>query len=525
MPDLQIRSEANELRLLFEVSQALDEASDFSDRLDSALELMAKYTGMMRGTLLLADPASGEIAVEVAYGLKASEQKRGRYKPGEGVTGRVIATGRPMVVPKVSEDPLFLNRTEARDIYKEEISFICVPIMVGGKAVGALSADRLFADSVCLEEDMRLMQVLASLIARAVRIRRDLKAMHAAVVEENRRLQQLLHSSFDAGALVGSSAVMRSMLEEVVQVTSTNATVLIRGESGTGKELVAGIIHANSPRAGRPFVKVNCAALPEGLVESELFGHERGAFTGAVGARKGRFEMAHGGTLFLDEVGDMTPMIQAKLLRAIQEREFERVGGMETMRVDVRLIAATNRDLESMVAKGEFRQDLYYRLSVFPLILPPLRERREDIMALVTHFVDKACAGNKRKVVRISPQATDLLMAYSWPGNIRELENVIERAVILCGLDGVIDAQHLPSWLQSPQAVPSVPSGTVSLDSALSSLEERLIKEALCEAGGNMAKAAARLGVTERIMGLRMKKYDLDYRAFRHSLRQENSLK
>ena len=228
--------------------------------------------------------------------------------------------------------------------------------------------------------------------------------MHTAVVEENRRLQQLVYGSFDAGALVGSSAVMRSMLEEVIQVTGTNATVLIRGESGTGKELIASIIHANSARAGRPFIKVNCAALPEGLVESELFGHERGAFTGAVGARKGRFEMAHGGTLFLDEVGDMTPMIQAKLLRVIQEREFERVGGTETLRVDVRLIAATNRDLEAMVAKGEFRQDLYYRLSVFPLILPPLRERRDDIMALVTHFVDKACADNNRKVVRISPR-------------------------------------------------------------------------------------------------------------------------
>jgi Nif-specific regulatory protein len=525
MADLQIRSEANELRLLFEVSQALDGATDISDRLDSALELMARYTGMMRGTLLLVDPTSEEIVAEVAYGLKSSEQKRARYKFGEGVTGRVIATGKPMVVPRVSEEPLFLNRTEARDLYKEEISFLCAPILVGGKAVGALSADRLFADSVCLEEDMRLLQVLASLIARAVRIRREFKAMHTAVVEENRRLQKLVHGTFDAGALVGSSAVMRSMLEEVVQVTGTNATVLIRGESGTGKELVAGIIHANSARAGRPFVKVNCAALPEGLVESELFGHERGAFTGAIGARKGRFEMAHGGTLFLDEVGDMTPMIQAKLLRVIQEREFERVGGMETLRVDVRIIAATNRDLEGMVARGEFRQDLYYRLSVFPLILPPLRERRDDIMALVTHFVDKACLGNNRKVVRISPQAADLLMSYTWPGNIRELENVIERAVILCGLDGVIEAQHLPSWLQPSQASLPLPSGGSTLDSALASLEERLIKDALCNAGGNMAKAAARLGITERVMGLRMKKYGLDFRTFRNSARQEGLLK
>jgi Nif-specific regulatory protein len=521
MSDLQIRNETNELRLLFEVSRALDGASELSDHLDTALSLMARYTGMMRGTLLLLDPVKGDIVVEAAYGLKSSQQKRARYKRGEGVTGRVIETGKAMVVPKVSEEPLFLNRTGARDMQKEAISFICVPILIGGEAVGAISADRLFADSVCLEEDMRLLQILASLVARAVRTRREFRAMHTAVVEENRRLQTLLHSGFNPGNLVGSSAAMHAVLEEMKQVTATSATVLIRGESGTGKELVAGIIHANSPRAGRPFVKVNCAALPEGLVESELFGHERGAFTGAVGARKGRFEMAHGGTLFLDEVGDMTPLTQAKLLRAIQEREFERVGGVETLRVDTRLIAATNRNLEEMVARGEFRQDLYYRLSVFPLILPPLRERREDIMALVTYFVDKACANSKRKIARITSQASDMLMAYDWPGNIRELENVIERAVILCGVDGVIDAQHLPAWLQNCAAgTCRSDHGPSTLDEALSALEERLIVEALHDSAGNMARAAQQLGITERIMGLRMKKYGLDYREFRRESKE-----
>lgn len=515
MPDLQIRNETNELRLLFEVSQALDGASELSDHLDFALELIARYTGMMRGTLLLVDPTSQDIVVEAAYGLKSAEQKRGRYKFGEGVTGRTIETGKPMVVPKVSEEPLFLNRTGARDMLKGEISFICVPIMIGGEPVGALSADRLFADSVCLEEDMRLLQVLASLIARAVRTRREVRAMHAAVVEENRRLQRLLSGNFDSCGMVGASAAMRAVMEEVAQVTGTGATVLIRGESGTGKELVAGVIHANSPRAGRPFVKVNCAALPEGLVESELFGHERGAFTGAVGTRKGRFEMAHGGTLFLDEVGDMTPLTQAKLLRAIQEKEFERVGGAETLRVDVRLIAATNRNLEEMAGKGEFRQDLYYRLSVFPLFLPPLRERRDDIMALVTHFVDKAGADNRRKIARITSRASELLMAYDWPGNIRELENVVERAVILCGPDGIIDARHLPAWLQPAResCASSWRGGT--LDEATAELEERMITRALHDTAGNMAKAAHLLGITQRTMGLRMKRHSLDYREFR----------
>ena len=522
MATTNIRNEATELRLLFEVGQALEGVSAIGDQLQDALALMARYTGMMRGTLSLLEPNGRDIAVEAAYGLKQSQKKRAHYVIGEGITGKVIETGNPMMVPKVSESPLFLNRTGARNPQKEEISFICVPIMLEGKAVGALSADRLFADSVSLDEDMRLLQIIASLVARAVKNRLDVYAMHAAVVEENRRLQTLVHGKFHMDPMVGASAAMRSVVEEMAQVANSGATVLIRGESGTGKELVASLIHTNSPRAGRAFIKVNCAALPENLIESELFGYERGAFTGAVGTRKGRFEMAHGGTLFLDEVGDMTPLTQAKLLRAIQEKEFERVGGTETLRVNVRLIAATNRDLEAMVTEGSFRQDLYYRLCVFPIILPPLRERRDDIMALATHFIDKLCTTNNRTIASITPQATSHLMAYGWPGNIRELENAIERAIIICGDEGVIDVRHLPPWLQYevqgnvPQTPPTnaLPEGML-LDDALNDLEKRLMVAALEKTGGNMLKAAEQLGITTRIMGLRMKKHGLDYREFR----------
>jgi len=518
MANSNIRNETTELRLLFEVSQALEGISAISDQLQNALTLMARYTGMMRGTLFLLEPNGRDIVVEAAYGLKLSEKKRAHYTIGEGITGKVIETGKPMIVPTVSESPLFLNRTGARDLQKEEISFICVPILLEGKAVGALSADRLFADSVTLDEDMRLLQIISSLVARAVKNRLEVHAMHAAVVEENRRLQTLVHGKFQMDPMVGSSAAMRTVVEEMAQVADSGATVLIRGESGTGKELVASLIHANSSRAGRAFVKVNCAALPENLIESELFGYERGAFTGAVGTRKGRFEMAHGGTLFLDEVGDMTPLTQAKLLRAIQEKEFERVGGTETLRVDVRLVAATNRDLEAMVSNGAFRQDLYYRLCVFPIILPPLRERRDDIMALTTHFIDKLCAANDRIVSSITPQATSRLMAYDWPGNIRELENAIERAIIICGSDGVIDVRHLPPWLQHDEhrgsADNSLPDA-IPLDEAVNILERRLIVTALEKTGGNMLKAAEELGITTRIMGLRMKKHGLDFRDFR----------
>ncbi|MDR1243278.1 MAG: sigma 54-interacting transcriptional regulator [Deltaproteobacteria bacterium] len=564
MPEPQIRYETDELRLLFEVVQALEGASDISDHLAATLEMMARYTGMMRGMLTLIEPNGQDIMVEAAYGLNTEEIKRGRYKLGEGITGKVIATGKPMAIPKVSEEPLFLNRTGARDLQKEEISFICVPIALNGKILGALSADRLFADSVCMDEDMRLLQVLASLIAKAVQTRQDFIAMHSAVMEENRRLQYLVHNKFSQDKMVGSSAAIRSVMEELRQVSSSNATVLLRGESGTGKELVAGLIHANSPRAGRPFIKINCAALPEGLVESELFGSERGAFTGSVASRKGRFEMAHGGTLFLDEVADMTTLTQSKLLRAIQEKEFERVGGSETIRVDVRLIAATNRNLEEMVSAGLFRQDLYYRLSVFPIILPPLRRRRDDIMPLAVHFIDKISEVNHKKILRIAPDAITMLMQYDWPGNIRELENVIERAIILSGAEGVIDCRHLPAWLQPggtdaanhphasapaeewkkrvadastangngangrradgygteeeygrEAAGPFTSTEDATLEEALNALEKRMIMESLEESGGNMAKAARKLGITERIMGLRMKKYSLDYRYFR----------
>ena len=525
MPEqLPFRNETNELRLLFEVSRALEGASRLDDHLDKTLELMASYTGMMRGTLLLVDENTAEITAEAAYGLRETERDRARYKVGEGITGKVIETGRPIIVPKISEEPLFLNRTGARDIRKENISFICVPIILNGKTVGALSADCLFAESVSLEEDMRLLQILASLIAKAVNIRGEFRAMHSAVVEENRRLQNIVHKSANSGGMVGSSPAFRQVLEEVAQVTSSGITVLIRGESGTGKELVANTIHTNSPRAGKPFIKINCAALPESLVESELFGHERGAFTGAVGIRKGRFEMANGGTLFLDEVGDMSLGTQAKLLRVLQEKEFERVGGTLTLRVDVRLVAATNRDLESMVKTGEFREDLYYRLSVFPIMLPPLRERRSDIMPLVSHFIKKLSEQHHRNVLRVSSEVADLLMNYAWPGNIRELENIIERAMILCGTECEIQAIHLPAGVRNvtvKQALSSQKISASSLQEALDALEARMIGEALEEAEGNMAKAAEQLGISDRIMGLRMKKYGFDFRVFRKKTHDE----
>lgn len=508
---MQIPNEVSELRLLFEVSQILEGASELSDNLDTVLEVVARYTGMMRGVISLLDERRGEIAIEVAYGISPEAKSRGRYKMGEGITGMVIQSGKPMIIPNISKEPLFLNRTGSRNLQKEEIAFICVPIKTEGRVIGALSADRLFGVSVALEEDMRVLSILASLVARAVKTRQAINAMRKEVLEENTRLQNALKEQFKPGAFAGVSASLQTVLAQLAQVAGTSATVLIRGESGTGKELVAKTIHANSPRAGQPMVCVNCAALPGELAESELFGHEKGAFTGATGTRKGRFEAATGGTIFLDEIGELPISTQAKLLRVLQEHELQRVGSSDTMKVDVRVVAATNRDLEKMVADNLFRQDLYYRLNVFPIYMPPLRERKDDIPPLVNCFLDKYGSELGKPGLRVAPETMVLLSRYEWPGNIRELENIIERAVILT-MDGIIRPQHLPAALQPLNTCQLFPK---NLPQAVEQLELKLISEALRDHEGNMGKAAAELGISERIMGLRMKKFGLHFKQFR----------
>jgi Nif-specific regulatory protein len=417
-----------------------------------------------------------------------------------------------MVIPRISEEPMFLNRTGARrQLRKQDIAFICVPIKKGNEVFGTLSCDRLFSDEVSLEEDVRLLTIIASMIAQAVNLRRTFLEERQRLLAENVRLQEELRDRFHPSNIIGASQAMQSVYDLIAQVSKSNTTVLIRGESGTGKELVAHAIHYNSLRTNKPFVKVNCAALPETILESELFGHEKGAFTGAVSMRKGRFEQADSGTIFLDEVGDFSPATQIKLLRVIQEREFERVGGNSTIKVDVRIIAATNRDLEQLIETNRFRQDLYYRLNVFPIHIPPLRERRTDILLLANHFVEKY-ASDKNTIKRISTPAIDMMMSYHWPGNVRELENCIERASLL-STDGVIHGHHLPPTLQTAEASGTTFKGT--LDAMLDNTERELLLDALKSARGNKAKAARLLGISERIMGLRVCKHGINPRRFR----------
>jgi Nif-specific regulatory protein len=503
-----------EFSLLFEISQTLDSSLDLREVLGPVLRSIARHKGILRGSLALLNRETGEISIEAAYGLSASQQRKGRYRLGEGVIGQVFQTGRPAVIPRVSEEPRFLNRTGAIGSAEgRDISYISVPIKLENQVVGALSIDAPFSAEASLQDDVRLLSIVGSMISQAVKLRQKAQEERRQLIEENLRLKGELKDRFRPSNLIGNSGAMQAVYDLIAQVSGSDATVLIRGESGTGKELVAHAIHYNSRRAAKPFIRVNCAALPEAVIESELFGHEKGAFTGAVSARKGRFELADGGTLFLDEVGDLSAGLQIKLLRVLQEREFERVGGASTLKVDVRLIAATNVELETMIRDGRFRQDLYYRLNVFPIHIPPLRERKTDVLQLADFFVEKYGKANGKQVRRISTPAIDMMMSYHWPGNVRELENCIERAVLLSD-DDVIHGHHLPPTLQTAEA-----SGTAfrgPLAGALDGVERELVLDALKSYRGNMAKAAKALGVSERIMGLRVRKYGIDIWRYRN---------
>jgi Nif-specific regulatory protein len=500
-------SEARKLGTLVDVSQALVSSLNLQAGLSRVLAILGRRCGAVRGTVALLDDRTSELVVRAGLGL-TREGESTRYASGEGITGLVASTGEPVVVPRISQDSRFLHRAAGRHERRgSEFSFVCVPIVLHRRTVGTLSVELVYKAERGYVRLVKFLRVVASMISQAVRIHRMLEADRQKLVSENAQLRQELQQRHEFSNLVGSSGPMRQVYEEMGRVAATATTVLIRGESGTGKELIAQGIHYNSPRAKRPFIKVNCAALPETLVESELFGHERGAFTGAEGRRKGRFELASGGTLFLDEIGELSAAIQVKLLRVLQEREFERVGGTEPVRVDVRVITATNRDLEKALASGTFREDLYYRLNVFPIFLPPLRERRSDVLLLADHFAEKYSREQGKSIRRISTPAIDLLTRYHWPGNVRELENIIERAVLLA--DGeVIHGHHLPPTLQTAEATGTIVS--TSLGGAVGAFERSLIEDALKTTRGNRARAARLLSTTERVINYKVKKYGID---------------
>ncbi len=487
------------LSLVADVARRLGEAHDPVATLPEVLALLRRRTGLERVALWLDDEGQDEVRMIAADGYSDAQQRRASYRRGEGVTGKVIETAEAAMVPRAVSAAEFNDRTRARRD-DPDAGFVCVPVRDGGESLGALSADRPGGDAAALARDADLLHVLAGLLTPALRRLRMAQPLPAP------------ETRYKPPNIIGRAKSMQTVYAQIAQVAGSEASVLLLGESGVGKELVAQAIHDASPRAGRPFIKVNCAALPQSILESELFGHERGAFTGATQLRKGRFELAQGGTLFLDEIGDLPAHTQVALLRVLQEREFERVGGTETLRADVRLVTATHRDLDAAVTDADFRADLFYRLNVFPIHIPPLRERRTDVMLLADYFVDKYAKLNRKSVRRISTQAIDMLMAYHWPGNVRELENCIERAVIV-STDEVIRGNHLPPSLQT--ADQSGTTARASLAGALEAMERDMIVDALKLNRGNRAAAARDLGLTERVMGLRVKHYDLSPRRFK----------
>jgi Nif-specific regulatory protein len=495
------------LRLLFEISKLLSDSANIETILKPVLDRLAACLGIIRGMITILNRAKGEIAIAEAWGLDGSQKIRGRYSMGEGITGKVIETGNPVAIPRLADEPRFLNRTMARkntDI--KDISFVCVPIKIGLEVIGAISIDLLYTQEV-LDHEICILSIVAASISQAVRLHQVMHEEMEALKAENLRLHAELRTRYDRpNYVIGNSKIMRILYQQINQVSATNATVLLLGESGVGKERIADAIHYASPRAEQPFIKLNCAAIPESLIESALFGHEKGAFTGAVSQRRGYFEQADCGTIFLDEIGEMPLSVQNKFLRVLQEREFERIGGNETIKVNIRIIAATNSDLAKRIREGKFRQDLYYRLSVFPLIVPPLRERKTDITLLADHFVEKFSAEHNKKIHHISSSAVNLMTSYTWPGNVRELENCIERAVILSA-DGSIHSYHLPPNLQQEQN--GQPQRRQTLKDAVESVERELISAELRWTRGNISRAAQNLGISERVMGLRVLKYGL----------------
>ncbi|MBU0699082.1 MAG: sigma 54-interacting transcriptional regulator, partial [Proteobacteria bacterium] len=419
-----------DVTLLYEISEALYEHLDLKKSLYKVLDILSNSMNMVRGTVTILNPLRDEIGIEVAHGLPRGAVESVKYKLGEGITGRVIETGKAVAVPKISDEPLFLNRTASRKGKQDqELSFICVPIKKGNQVIGSLSVDKPYDESYSLQAGTQLLSVIATMIARHVINLETIHLEKERLREENIRLRSKLEGKYHITNIVGNSNKMREVFQMISQVSKSNATVLIRGESGTGKELVANSIHYDSLRAKLPIVKVNCAALPSNLIESELFGHEKGAFTGADRKKEGKFIQANNGSIFLDEISETSLTMQVKLLRVLQEREITRVGGDAVIPVNVRVIAATNKNLLDLIAEGRFREDLYYRLNVVSLDLPPLRERREDIPILVEHFLRRFAEKNRKEIKGVTPKAMDRLVYYQWPGNVRELMNAVERGV------------------------------------------------------------------------------------------------
>ncbi|CAA9891346.1 Nif-specific regulatory protein [Candidatus Methylobacter favarea] len=499
-----------ELDTLYLISQVLNSTHDLYAKLQAVLEMLHKRSGMRSGMITLREIESSSMIVSVVHTNGAGKfSEPVRYNPGEGLMGAILDEGSTIVVDKVSEEPRFLGRM---GLYKPELPFIGSPIYIEeGDTIGVLAAQP--DNSLFLGERARFMEMIANLIAQSVKMLRVIERNQRNLLSERDQLKQALIKNYSFENIIGHSLPMLKVFDVIRQVAKWNTTVLIRGESGTGKEVVANAIHFNSGCAGGPFLKLNCAALPDTLLESELFGHEKGAFSGALSQRKGRFELADNGTLFLDEIGEISASFQAKLLRVLQEGEFERVGGTQTIKVNVRIIAATNRNLEEEVTEGKFREDLYYRLNVMPVQMPALRDRTEDIPQLSEFLLGRISEQQGGRPLEIKESAIRILMKHNWPGNVRELANRLERAAIMSP-DGVIDRDVMVnSGLEDVVAQAGLnlkPQKSLAVDFNDENMDDReRVIAALEQSGWVQAKAARLLNMTPRQIAYRIMTLDI----------------
>ncbi|MFP4415737.1 MAG: sigma-54 interaction domain-containing protein [Fibrobacterota bacterium] len=495
---------------LAEIAHTLASESQQRPMLMKVLDIIEKRLNMFRGTIMLLLPDNSHLIVQAVQDAEHEAQDQVHYHRGEGIIGRVVETGKAYVVPDIALEPAFKNRIHKRT--KENtnhLAFVCIPVVLENEVVGTLSVDIPHSAERPLDQNVGVVSIIGAMIASFLRTERLVRLERESWRTRYCQLQNEMGERFKPDTMIGVSSAMRDVFSRIQIIARSDTSALVRGPSGTGKELVATAIHYASDRRDAPLVKVNCAALSESLVESELFGHEKGAFTGALYSRKGRIEEAEGGTLFLDEIGEFSPAIQIKLLRVIQERQYERVGSNQTRTADIRLISATNRDLECAVANGTFREDLYYRINVFPITIPPLAQRKDDILPLSNAFVEKFSSKQNKKITRISTPAINMLMSYHWPGNVRELENAIEYAVLL-STDGVIYGHNLPPTLQTPDGKDITAKG--GLRARVDALERDMIVDSLKRCKGNMTAAARKLGITPRMVRYKIKQLGINTR-------------
>lgn len=511
---------------IYEVSKILGTSLSLEKTLAQALAIIASHLEMQRGMISLSEETASLKPV-ASIGLTHEEMQRGVFKAGEGITGKIFQYGMPVLIPDIADEPLFLNKTGAYPALEaKKIAFLGVPIKFNTQCIGVLSFQfEKMEPFNGFQPTLRLLTMLARLIGQAVQLSNIVSAERQHLLLEKTRLKHELTKRYSLANIIGESKKMQEVFSQVHMAALGKNTILLRGESGTGKEVIARAMHFLSQRKDAPFIKINCAALTESLLESELFGHEKGAFTGALLQRRGRFEQADGGTLFLDEIGDISPAFQVKLLRVLQEREFERVGGNTTIKVDVRLICATNRNLEEDVRNAKFRADLYFRINVISIYLPPLRERREDIPLLIQNALDNFNQENKASK-RMTADALQVLINCQWPGNVRELENCVARFCTL-SRNSVIQINDLPCqsdsclsaaiWKQQATVISfnntnDLPAQNIDVaESQHNNADSRAyLIQAMEKTGWVQAKAARLLNLTPRQIAYALKKHHIN---------------